>query len=214
MRRVADDADDRDPRGVRRSSARAERDALADRIGVREILLHELLIDHRDRRRVLNRSWSVNTRPFLSGTRSASKNLGDTMRMSPHGPFCPGGTTTPSIVKLDVDHPPPNGMTDVTPAARTPVSELRRGISWFDEQNLRGVGRILHRRQREVERQHVAADRIPGSTPCSLPTLLINSPAPTSSVSDSATSATTSPRRTLRPAKSAAPLRLPSLSVS
>ena len=36
----------------------------------------------------------------------------------------------------------------------------------------------------------------PGSTPCKRPTLLINSPAPISSVSDSATSATTNPRRT------------------
>src|SRR6476660_5972771 len=76
-------------------------------------------------------SWSVNTLPFLSGTRKASKNLGDTMRISPHGPFCPGGMTTPSMVKLDVDHPPPNGMTEVTAAACTPVSELRRGMSWF-----------------------------------------------------------------------------------
>src|SRR5205814_2955540 len=45
---VADNTDDRDPRGVRRSSSRAERDTATDWILVRKVLLHKLLIDDHD----------------------------------------------------------------------------------------------------------------------------------------------------------------------
>ena len=93
---------------------------------------------------------------FLSGIRIASKNRGDTMRMSPHGPFWPGGTISPSIVKLAVDQPPPNGITDVTPAAFTPAIALSRGCSWFVErESARCRVRYFTARQVEVEHQHV-----------------------------------------------------------
>jgi hypothetical protein len=121
--------------------------------------------------------------------------------------------TIPSTLSVDVDHPPLNGSTDVTPAARTPGIALSCGRSWF-------VKRIC-----DVSLWYFTAGSArlkvstffgsnPGSTPCSFATLRINSPAPTSSVSDNATSATTSARRTVRPAMSDVPLRLPSLSVS
>ena len=42
------------------------------------------------------------------------------MRMSPHGPGRSSGGWYPSISKLPVVQFPPNGITDVMPADRTP----------------------------------------------------------------------------------------------
>ena len=51
VRRVPDDADDRDPRRVCLSATRTERAALSDRIRLREVLLHKLLVHHGNPRR-------------------------------------------------------------------------------------------------------------------------------------------------------------------
>ena len=52
-----------------------------------------------------------------------------TTRMSPHGLFVFGGTTKPSTLKLPVDQLPPNGITEVPPAAFTPGTCAMRGIT-------------------------------------------------------------------------------------
>ena len=59
--------------------------------------------------------------------------------MSPHGPFVFGGTTNPSTLKLAVDQPPPNGITDVAPAVFTPGTCAIRVDHRAEERRLRGV---------------------------------------------------------------------------
>src|SRR5258706_15937011 len=101
--------------------------------------------------------------------------------MSPHGPFCPGGTVNPSIEKLDVDQPPPNGITDVVPAARTPGSAFRRGRS-CSANSACDVSDGYFAAGSATLNTSTFFGSNPGSTPCSLATLLISNPAPTSSV--------------------------------
>ena len=148
----------------------------------------------------------------MSGIPSVRWNSGDTIRRSPHGPFAFGAGVYPSTLKLPVDQFPPNGMFVVAPAPITPGTCARRGIT--AAQNCRlAVSVAYFAPGSERLNVNTFAGLKPGSTPASFAKLLISNPPPVSSASASATSATTSPRRTRCPLRSAAPVRPPSLSV-
>ena len=72
------------------------------------------------------RSLSSKTRPFLSGMRmrveEARRHDAD---VAPRPVLARRARVSPSMLKLAVDQPPPNGITDVAPAAFTPADRVQ-----------------------------------------------------------------------------------------
>ena len=118
--------------------------------------------------------------------------------------FSPAGGTRPSTLIGPHAIMPLSGSAEMPPAAVTPGSSARRGQSWrYDSRTAApsacfgGVSVI------SIVRTPCGAK--PGSTFCSRMKLRISNPAPTSTMTDSASSATTSSRRRFCPRPQSAP---------